>query len=289
MRRALGFSLIELLVVIAIIAILAAIAFPVYARAKDAAFRGDDMASMNQLRTALQLYYTDQGAYPPQLLGYVTLYSTGPNAGNVIPAQDLNSYLFKKRVGALSAFKPSYNKASSVDTTGAVYPNADPRPLGTPVGDLNGDGVENAADDVAGTRQPFGPTSGFICWDGSAGCGAPPGDANAKWFYAISGYDVASVKDFSQPTQARTELRYTLFWTQYGLTTGSSLDDPRQLGYANPPDDTIVTWNSYFREYGLGDVPAHANRDIILFLGGSAKPADSKGVYDRSWRYEVNP
>jgi len=289
MKRALGFTLIELLVVIAIIAILAAITFPVYARAKDAAFRGSDMASMNQLRSALQLYYTDQGAYPPQLLGYVTLYTSGPSTGNVIPANDLQSYLYKKRVSALAAFKPSYNTFKPSDTTGAVYPNQDPRPLGTPIGDLNGDGVEDAADDQLGSRQPFGPTDGFVCKNGAAGCAAPPGDANARWFYSISGYDVAVVPDLTQPTQTRTEMRYTLFWTGWGLTTGSSLDDPRQLGYANPPDDTIVTWNSYFRENGMGDVPVATNREILLFLGGSAKPADSKGVFDRSWRYEVNP
>ena len=56
MARAKGFSLIELLVVIAIVIILAAMIFPVYVRTKDAAYRGADMAHMNEIRSALQLY-----------------------------------------------------------------------------------------------------------------------------------------------------------------------------------------------------------------------------------------
>jgi hypothetical protein len=107
-------------------------------------------------------------------------------------------------------------------------------------------------------------------------------------FYSISGYDVSFVKD-GTAAGLRPELRYTLFWTQWGLSSGSSLDDPRQLGYAFPPEDTVITWNSYFRELGTGSVPAATNRDIVLLVGGSARPADSKGLYDRSWRYEVNP
>jgi prepilin-type N-terminal cleavage/methylation domain-containing protein len=55
MTRKSGFTLIELLVVIAIISILAAIIFPVFAKAKESALRSSDMTSMNSIRTALQL------------------------------------------------------------------------------------------------------------------------------------------------------------------------------------------------------------------------------------------
>ena len=67
MRRRNGFTLIELLVVIAIIAILAAIIFPVYAQAKKGAYKSSDLSNMNTLRTALQLYRTDQGCLPARL------------------------------------------------------------------------------------------------------------------------------------------------------------------------------------------------------------------------------
>src|SRR5687767_14945918 len=54
-----GFTLIELLVVIAIIAILAAILFPVFAQAKEAAKKTGDISNFKQIGTAVQLYLGD--------------------------------------------------------------------------------------------------------------------------------------------------------------------------------------------------------------------------------------
>lgn len=56
-RRA--FTLIEILVVIAIIAILAAILFPVFASAKNAAKKTADLSNMKQLSMAATMYMTD--------------------------------------------------------------------------------------------------------------------------------------------------------------------------------------------------------------------------------------
>ncbi len=295
MRRVRAFTLIELLVVIAIIAILSAIIFPVYSKAKDSAFRNSDMASMNQLRTALGLYFNDQGAYPPQLLGYVTLYQSGPNMGNVIPADQLQSYLFKKRVGSLKTFIPAYNRFQFTDTTNAVYPNQDPAAVGTaPIMDLDGDSDIDNADDVPEARQGYGPPpvatpmdpAYFVCLGG--GVMSTCASGVAAQFYKISGYDVTEVPVLGG--QTRTELRYTLFWTRFALDqNGSSFDDPRQLGYGFPPDDTIVTWNSHYRDLNSSQVPKPNKREILLYLGGSARPADSRGIYDKSWRFVVNP
>src|SRR5476651_1276768 len=54
-----AFTLIELLVVIAIIAILAAILFPVFAQAKLAAKKTNDLAQLKQLGLASLMYSND--------------------------------------------------------------------------------------------------------------------------------------------------------------------------------------------------------------------------------------
>lgn len=54
-----GFTLIELLVVIAIIAILAAILFPVFARAREAARATTCRSNMKQIGTAMRMYSQD--------------------------------------------------------------------------------------------------------------------------------------------------------------------------------------------------------------------------------------
>jgi prepilin-type N-terminal cleavage/methylation domain-containing protein len=64
MRRD-GFTLIELLVVIAIIAILAAILFPVFARARESAIRTQCLSNLKQIGTAILMYAQDYGEYTP--------------------------------------------------------------------------------------------------------------------------------------------------------------------------------------------------------------------------------
>ncbi len=68
MRR--GFTLIELLVVIAIIAILAAILFPVFARAREKARQTSCLSNLKQIALGVQMYVDDyDGGLPSYRMG----------------------------------------------------------------------------------------------------------------------------------------------------------------------------------------------------------------------------
>jgi len=85
-----AFTLIELLVVIAIIAILAAILFPVFARAKEAAKKSKCLSNLDQLGLAFDMYLNDAEDHCPDRrdlkvsLGYkpwTTWPTSDPRAG----------------------------------------------------------------------------------------------------------------------------------------------------------------------------------------------------------------
>jgi prepilin-type N-terminal cleavage/methylation domain-containing protein/prepilin-type processing-associated H-X9-DG protein len=117
-RRA--FTLIELLVVIAIIAILAAILFPVFAKAREAARKASCINNMKQLGTGIQMYaqdydetYMPRAPFPSNHWGtviqpYVKNYgvfacpsnpsnqlqiATGADGGKVVQSYGINSWI----------------------------------------------------------------------------------------------------------------------------------------------------------------------------------------------------
>ena len=64
-RRPFGFTLIELLVVIALIALLAAILFPVFAKARASARETTALSNLKQIGAALQMYTADYDEHLP--------------------------------------------------------------------------------------------------------------------------------------------------------------------------------------------------------------------------------
>jgi prepilin-type N-terminal cleavage/methylation domain-containing protein len=106
-----GFTLIELLVVIAIIAILAAILFPVFARAREKARQNTCMNNQRQIAIAMQMYVqdNDQTVFPDAVSrpwsAYLAAYNepsiydcptkTGRGTNNA-PEYGFNAYLYGK-------------------------------------------------------------------------------------------------------------------------------------------------------------------------------------------------
>jgi prepilin-type N-terminal cleavage/methylation domain-containing protein/prepilin-type processing-associated H-X9-DG protein len=69
-RRGNGFTLIELLVVVAIISLLAAILFPVFARARENARRTSCLSNLKQLGLGMMMYVQDyDGRFPQSITG----------------------------------------------------------------------------------------------------------------------------------------------------------------------------------------------------------------------------
>ncbi len=89
MKRARGFTLIELLVVIAIIGILAAMVFPVFARARESARKAVCLSNVKNLALAVQMYLADNNdTFPPgeHRQEAYDFFATGPGGGD--PAED---------------------------------------------------------------------------------------------------------------------------------------------------------------------------------------------------------
>jgi prepilin-type N-terminal cleavage/methylation domain-containing protein/prepilin-type processing-associated H-X9-DG protein len=131
-----GFTLIELLVVIAIISLLAAILFPVFARARENARRSSCASNLKQLALGVMMYAQDNDGRVPPTNSLDTIWSGGQGwaiLGSYIKSTQVllcpNSYLTsgtpaskRQTYGIASAFTVSLNNVYAMSDQFKVFP-----------------------------------------------------------------------------------------------------------------------------------------------------------------------
>ncbi|HEY0865845.1 MAG TPA: prepilin-type N-terminal cleavage/methylation domain-containing protein [Fimbriimonas sp.] len=238
MRR--GFTLIELLVVIAITAILAAILFPVFAQAKDAAKATGCLGNLKQMGTGLTLYVNDHDdTYP------ITFYGAAGESGFCI-------------MSSFQAVQP-YQKSAQL----VVCPS-DPRPLDYAAGSqlLGYPAPCSSSPNV--TKMSYQPNFSLIDvgdpnflvnpYTGQTGRPVTQGSevgfpadtaAFAEATIALTGGS-ANFVTYQMPVQPRHRSRLTTVWADGHAGTLSvkadSASDGRQLGGLALDRTPILAW-----------------------------------------------
>ncbi|MBP6965155.1 MAG: type II secretion system protein [Armatimonadetes bacterium] len=246
LKRRNGFTVIELLTVIAIIGVLAAFLFPVIASSRNNAKKTSCTSNMHQVWTALKMFQQNEGRYPDFIAG------PSPAAGvdiKDIPGVD---------GGRAVSLYPEYIKSEQI--------------LYCPMAVKNGMMTEytrmmTIADPLKG-RVP-----------GLRGTANP-----AYQVYPFSTYDVQNMRNSRQ-----WEAHYSTAWLDPpGNQTAAQFakvfpDFMRQLRWKSPPEDTVVTWCGYHREYKNAEVRS-GSMDLVLFLDGHVQPMPSAKLYDNDLR-----
>lgn len=97
-RNRQGFTLIELLVVIAIVALLAAILFPVFARAREQARKSTCTSNLRQIAQAFELYTSDYGYLPPYCNKLDNGFPNAPQTDGSLFVEALQPYIRNHQV-----------------------------------------------------------------------------------------------------------------------------------------------------------------------------------------------
>jgi prepilin-type N-terminal cleavage/methylation domain-containing protein/prepilin-type processing-associated H-X9-DG protein len=194
-----GFTLIELLVVIAIIAILAAILFPVFAKAREKARQATCQSNLKQLGLAFQMYSQDyEGNLPPAFNSDYTwwYYRITPYVTNPVgyyfgweymrcPSGPANSYTYGVNYGYVFGYNTGPN-LDKIPSTVFLAADASTYPLIYWPGfwvlsvDKDGDGIKDTSSGATGSGHDYNG-SGF--WVHSNGANYLFGDGHVKWLH----------------------------------------------------------------------------------------------------------
>lgn len=234
-----AFTLIELLVVIAIIAILAAILFPVFAQAKDAAKKTQSISNLKQTGTSVAIYNADyDDVMPPSAyfvgLGtlnqvhsvYDALQPYMKNKQILVSPADGQGQSWKDRLNALG-LNPMPNgieRASYIPNLGLFGENlCGFKTAKTPV--VNATALETQTDTIMffdGYIRRAIPTLDYFTFMGMArhadGLVINFADTHAKFFRATAVNGIA--KDIPTPTGSRAPVYYS--WRRDAVNCGTS-------------------------------------------------------------------
>jgi prepilin-type N-terminal cleavage/methylation domain-containing protein len=115
-----AFTLIELLVVIAIIGLLASIVLIALNSARAKSRMAARVATLKQLATALELYYSDNNGYPSTIAGWYTSCDGTHNSNTVIPGL-VPSYIPELNADPLASCANGGSNIYAYNSNGADY------------------------------------------------------------------------------------------------------------------------------------------------------------------------
>jgi len=114
-----GFTLIELLVVMTIIAVLAGLALVSYQGARKTARDGKRKTDLEQIRSALEMCYSDDNEYPDSIVSDVTCNISANTYLEVVPSDSLSD----RQYGYNRISDVSYTLCAALETESGSVPS----------------------------------------------------------------------------------------------------------------------------------------------------------------------
>ncbi len=191
-----GFTLIELLVVIAIIAILAAILFPVFAKAREKARQTSCLSNLKQLGLGVQMYATDAEGYPlasspssfnPRLRWADYIYPYVKNS-QVFTCPSAPDYLKTKKLAYdqtvfYGGYGFNYQYLGNARSAGSC---AGPLPFAAADSDISSPSETVAVADTKGV-SPFQGAEGTYTIDPPVGSSRGSGSSDCQYYQPVAG------------------------------------------------------------------------------------------------------